>query len=156
MTFNKSPRNAAVDNYVINTNRGFRWRLICSFDHLLGNWQSLVFLTRSLQILKGVKPLRMPARMCLHQRLHLYTCMCYIQTHTHEYMHTQILEYSDVCFHRHQADSGILNPIMPFIGVTQKPVGMVAVMAERVCQPGWSYSRSLRHCYQFSDPRWLH
>lgn len=27
-------------------------------------------------------------------------------------------------------------PIMPFVGVTQKPVGMVAVMAERVCQPG--------------------
>lgn len=110
MTFNKSPRNAAVDNYVINTNRGFRWRLICSFDHLLGNWQSLVFLTRSLQIFKGVKPLRMPARVCLHQRLHLYTCMCYTQTHTHEYMHTQILESSDVCFHRHQADSGISNP----------------------------------------------
>lgn len=95
MTFNKSPRNAAVDNYVINTNRGFRWRLICSFDHLLGNWQSLVFLTRSLQILKGVKPLRMPARVCLPTPeaapLHMYVLHTNAYTWIHAHTNFRIL-----------------------------------------------------------------
>lgn len=88
MTFNKSPRNAAVDNYVINTNRGFRWRLICSFDHLLGNWQSLVFLTRSLQIFKGVKPLRMPARVPTPEAAPLHMYVLHTNTYTWIHAHT--------------------------------------------------------------------
>lgn len=36
--------------------------------------------------------------------------MCYTQNLTHEHMHTHTVESPDMCFHRHQADSGILNP----------------------------------------------
>lgn len=147
MTFNKSPRNTAVDNYVINTSRGFRWRLICSFDPLLGSWESLVPLTRSLQIFKAERALQVPAHVCLHLRLHLYTCMCYTRTHTHEHMHTHTYFGITRC-PLSQTPSWFwhLEPqercVLEWLG---NPWEWCLVWWQGVHRPGWSCSRSLRH-----------
>lgn len=111
MTFNKPPRNTAADNYVINMNMGFRWHFIYIFDLLHGNHQPLIPLRPSFQISKAVKALEVPTHACLHVRLYLNTCSYMLHmTHTHEHMHTQLLESPDVCFHSHNTGPGILTP----------------------------------------------
>lgn len=109
MTFNQSPRNAAVDKYVLNMNRSFRWRLVWSFDLLLRNWyvsSSSDTLPPNLQGCKGFPSVSSCVSTPEAAPLHTYVA----RTLTHEPMHTQILESPDVCFHRHQADSCTLNP----------------------------------------------
>lgn len=164
MTFNKSPRNTAVDNYVINTSRGFRWRLICSFDPLLGSWESLVPLTRSLQIFKAERALQVPAHVCLHLRLHLYTCMCYTRTHTHEHIHTNTRAHTHT-FWNHQmsafTDTKLIlasrTPRTLCAGVIRQPVGMVpGMMAGSIS--AWLKLLQVPQTpsCQYSAPHWLH
>lgn len=153
MTFNKSPRNTAVDNYVINTSRGFRWRLICSFDPLLGSWESLVPLTCSLQSFTS-------ASSCVSTPeatpLHMY--VLHTNTYTRTHAHTHI-------FWNHQmsafTDTKLIlasrTPRTLCAGVTRQPVGMVPGMMAGSTS-AWLKLLQVPQTpsCQYSAPRWLH
>lgn len=51
----------------------------------------------------------MPACVSTPEAAPLHMYVLHTNTYT-RYMHTHIVESPDICFHRHQADSGILNP----------------------------------------------